>query len=76
MQFTEDEVYVIRQMLSAWTEAVPAIERQVSLHDRIKQLPKEEKVRKTIVIDTSIGERFDAFCDAERLNNSDILHWH
>ena len=44
-----------------------------TLHERIKQLPREEKTRKTIVIDQSIGNRFDVFCEAERLNKLDVL---
>lgn len=73
-QFTEDEIRAIKEMLKSWQESAPTIEMELTLHDRIKQLPQEEKTRKTIVIDQSIGERFDVFCEAERLNKSDILH--
>ena len=73
-QFTEDEIRAIKEMLKSWQESAPAIEMEPTLHERIKQLPKEDKTRKTIVIDQSIGERFDVFCEAERLNKSDILH--
>lgn len=73
-QFTEDEMLTIKDMLKSWQESAPVIKIEPSLHERIKQLPQEEKTRKTIVIDQSIGERFDVFCGAERLNKSDILH--
>ncbi len=72
-QFTEDEVLAIKEMLKSWQESAPAIEIEPTLHERIKQLPQDNKTRKTIVIDQSIGERFDMFCSAERLNKSDIL---
>jgi len=72
-QFTEDEVLAIKEMLKSSQESAPAIKMEPTLHDRIKQLPQEEKTRKTIVIDQSIGNRFDVFCEAERLNKSDIL---
>ena len=73
-QFSEDEILAIKEMLKSWQKSAPAIEMEPTLHERIKQLPQEEKTRKTIVIDQSIGERFDVFCEAERLNKSDILH--
>ncbi|WP_186673887.1 hypothetical protein [Sporosarcina sp. BP05] len=73
-QFTEDEMRAIKEMLKSWQESAPTIKMEPTLHERIKQLPQEEKTRKTIVIDQSIGERFDVFCEAERLNKSDILH--
>ena len=64
----------IKEMLKSWQESAPVIKMEPTLHERIKQLPQEEKTRKTIVIDQTIGERFDVFCEAERLNKSDILH--
>lgn len=73
-QFTDDEMLAIKEMLKSWKESAPTIKMEPTLHERIKQLPQEEKTRKTIVIDQSIGERFDVFCEAERLNKSDILH--
>ena len=72
-QFTEDEILAIKEMLKSWQESAPAVEMEPTLHERIKQLPREEMTRKTIVIDQSIGDRFDVFCEAERLNKSDIL---
>lgn len=75
-QFTEDEVLMIKNMLKSWGEVAPSIvaEQPLSLHERIKQLPTEDKVRKTIVIDDTIGNLFDEFCDREKLNKSDLLH--
>ena len=72
-QFTEDEILAIKEMLKSWQESAPAVEMEPTLHERIKQLPRDETTRKTIVIDQSIGDRFDVFCEAERLNKSDIL---
>ena len=72
-QFTEDEVLAIKEMLKSWQESAPTIEMEPTLHERIKQLPREEMTRKTIVIDQNIGDRFDIFCETERLNKSDIL---
>lgn len=72
-QFTEDEILAIKEMLKSWQESAPAVEMEPTLHERIKQLAREEMTRKTIVIDQSIGDRFDVFCEAERLNKSDIL---
>jgi len=72
-QFTKDEVLAIKEMLKSRQESAPAVEMEPTLHERIKQLPREEMTRKTIVIDQNIGNRFDVFCEAERLNKSDIL---
>ena len=84
-QFTVDEVSMIKEMLYEWkmafsqtaaaqieTETGPEIE--LSLHDRIKRLPQEDKTRKTIVISKSIGKQLDDFCNDERVNKSDVLH--
>lgn len=80
-QFTNDEVSMIKEMLFEWQrvatqEATHPHEpqREVTLHDRIKQLPQNDKTRKTIVLDQSIGKQLDEFCQAERVNKSDVLH--
>lgn len=76
MQFTEDEVLMIKNMLKSFEETAAGalVEQKLSLHERIKQLPTEDKVRKTIVVDDTIGNLFDEFCDREKLNKSDLLH--
>ncbi|WP_342514190.1 hypothetical protein MKY34_05380 [Sporosarcina sp. FSL K6-1522] len=73
-QFTSDEVGMIKEMLRSWQEASPTIQVQGTLHDRIKQLPQGDKTRKTVVIDKDIGKQLDNFCQAERVNKSDVLH--
>ena len=75
-QFTQDEMKMIREMLKSWQEAIPVpmVKSSESLHERIKNLPQDEKTRKTIVIDKNIGELFDKFCEIERVNKSDVLH--
>jgi hypothetical protein len=71
VQFTNDEVSMIKEMLSSWQEAVPAVE---SVHDRIKHLSQGNKTRKTIVINENIGKHLDKFCGFERVNKSDVLN--
>lgn len=78
-QFTRDEVVDLMAMLQDWrmknelTQVETATEH-IPIHERIKALPQGDKTRKTIVIDQAIGERLDAYCKAERVNKSDILH--
>lgn len=77
-QFTRDEVEDLVAMLQEWrmnkAAAQLAIQELKTVHARIKALPQGDKTRKTIVIDKTIGERLDAYCQAEKVNKSDILH--
>lgn len=78
-QFTRDEVVDLMEMLQDWRmknvmAQVEKSEEPTQVHERIKALPQGDKTRKTIVIDKGIGERLDAYCKAERVNKSDILH--
>lgn len=80
-QFTNDEVKLIKEMLFEWQRVAtqahePKIEPQpeLTLHDRIKELPQGDKTRKTIVIDSTIGNQLDEFCKTEKINKSDVLH--
>lgn len=77
-QFTRDEVEDLVAMLQEWrmnkTAEQLGVQEPKGLHERIKQLPIGGKTRKTIVIDKEIGERLDAYCQAEKVNKSDILH--
>mgnify|MGYP005627115141 CR=1 FL=1 len=74
-QFTQDEIHMIKEMLKSWQEVATITQtNEQSLYDRMKQLPQSEKTRKTIVIDRVIGKRLDRFCEAERINKSDVLH--
>lgn len=78
-QFTRDEVVDLMDMLQEWrmkNVMAQAEESEVptQVHERIKSLPQGDKTRKTIVINKCIGERLDAYCKAERVNKSDILH--
>ncbi|MGM0878464.1 MAG: ribbon-helix-helix domain-containing protein [Bacillota bacterium] len=74
-QFTQDEIDMIKEMLKSWQEVASTTQtNEQSLYNRVKQLPQSEKTRKTIVIDRVIGKRLDEFCEAERINKSDLLH--
>jgi hypothetical protein len=74
-QFTQDELHMIKEMLKSWQEVASTTQtNEKSLYDRVKQLPQSDKTRKTIVIDRVIGKRLDEFCEAERINKSDVLH--
>lgn len=78
-QFTQNEVSMIMEMLYEWQQMKLAkqneyIEESDQIYERIKQLPKGDKTRKTIVIDKSIGERLDEYCEVERVNKSDVIH--
>lgn len=72
-QFTGDEVNMIKKMLKEW-QAPKVFEINTGVHDRIKEIPQTEKTRKTIVIDKVIGKRLDDYCEAERINKSDVLY--
>ena len=77
-QFTRDEVEDLVAMLQEWrmnkAAAQLGIQEPKTIHARIKELPQGDKIRKTIVINKAIGERLDAYCQAEKVNKSDILH--
>ncbi|MGM0879136.1 MAG: hypothetical protein ACQEWV_31985 [Bacillota bacterium] len=74
-QFTQDEIHMIKAMLKSWQEVSSTTRtNEESLYNRVKQLPQSDKTRKTIVIDRIIGKRLDEFCEAERINKSDVLH--
>lgn len=66
-EFTLDEVLAIRNMI----HKVDPVE--VDLVSRIESLPKDEKVRKTIVISQSVGDKLNEFCKAKRFQKSDVL---
>ena len=77
MQFTSNEVDLILEMLQEWRnskEDMNVLEAKPSVHERVKRIPHGEKTRKTIVIDKTIGERLDVFCEQERLNKSDVMY--
>ncbi|MBZ5753457.1 hypothetical protein [Metabacillus rhizolycopersici] len=74
-QFTQDEIHMIKEMLKSWKEVASTTQsNELSLYDRVKQLPQSDKTRKTIVIDRIIGKRLDKFCETERINKSDVFH--
>lgn len=74
-QFTQDEIHMIKEMIKSWKEVASTTQSdELSLYDRIKQLPQSDKTRKTIVIDRIIGKRLDKFCETERINKSDVFH--
>ncbi|MEC0666267.1 hypothetical protein P8864_10240 [Priestia flexa] len=74
-QFTQDEIHAIKEILKSWQKVAPTTQTNgLSLYDRIKQLPQNQKTRKTIVIDQTIGKRLDEFCKSEKIHKSDVLH--
>lgn len=75
--FTLDEIIGLKEMLSQWKEASPSLAvSEKDLVERIQQIRENEneKVRKTIVIDEEIAQRFDDYAEKSRLNKSDLLH--
>lgn len=66
-EFTFDEVLAIRNMIK---KSDPV---EVDLVSRIESLPKDEKVRKTIVISQSVGDKLDEFCKVKRVQKSSVL---
>lgn len=73
-QFTSDEVADLVEMIHEWRLNRATIKRLKPVHEQIKALPKGNKIRKTIVIDKSIGKQLDDYCRTERVNKSDIIH--
>jgi hypothetical protein len=66
---------MIKEMLKSWKEVASTTQtNELSLYDRVKQLPQSDKTRKTIVINHVIGKRLDEFYEVERINKSDVLH--
>ncbi|RKD23148.1 hypothetical protein BEP19_13095 [Ammoniphilus oxalaticus] len=75
--FTLDEIRDLKDMLEQWRQSPDSLSvSEQDLVDRIQQIrnSENEKVRKTIVIDHEIGDRFDDYADKTRLNKSDLLH--
>lgn len=76
-QFTQDETRMILEMLQEWKQQKQleiTSNNNEPVHERIKVLSGGDKVRKTIVIDKTIGDRLDEYCKSEKLNKSDIIH--
>lgn len=72
-QFTQDEISDIVEMLHEW-RSKKLVQESTQVHERIKTLAKGDKTRKTIVIDATIAQRLDEYCETERVNKSDVLH--
>ena len=79
--FTLDEIKGLKEMLLQWRQAPeptkdPTSVSEQDLVERIQHIrnSENEKVRKTIVIDHEIGDRFDEYAEKTRLNKSDLLH--
>lgn len=79
-QFTQNETRMLLEMLHEWQQKKQVEQNGIGeqpkqqIHERIKQIPPGEKVRKTIVIEKEIGERLDNYCKDERVNKSDVLY--
>ena len=65
--FTLGEVEAIRALINT-SDPV-----EVDLVSRIEALPKHDKVRKTIVISSSVGDKLDEFCRVKRVQKSAVL---
>lgn len=74
---TAEEIQIIREMVQEWKRT-----RQIepgraaeggSLHERVKAITREEKKRKTIVINKSVAERLDRFAKAQKVDKQDII---
>lgn len=77
LPFTLDEIKDLKEMLRQWrAEPETAVCSEGDLVKKIEQIRNSgnEKVRKTIVIDQEIGDRFDEYAEKTRLNKSDLLH--
>ena len=71
-EFTSKEIAILRSIIKDYSkENKPAA--FTSLYDRVLTLNKEDRKRKTIVIDKSIGERLDAFKKKNKIDKSDVL---
>lgn len=77
-QFTQNETQMLLEMLHEWQQKKQAEQNggleEISLYERIKSLPGNAKIRKTIVIDELIGKRLDDFCAKEKVNKSDVMY--
>ena len=70
--FTLDEMNSLRRIINEWDQVKqPATEH--NLINRIEAMPKDEKVRKTIVISKVVGEQLDEFCKINRVQKSTVL---
>jgi len=69
--FTLDEIELIRAMMNDWKRVKQPIEND--LISKIEAMPKDEKIRKTIVISKVVGEQLDEFCKINRVQKSTVL---
>jgi hypothetical protein len=77
LPFTQDEIQSLKDIIKEWKQGSQNKEQihdHAALYERIKTLKQEEKTRKTIVINQSIGQAFDEFTAREKVNKSDVLH--
>lgn len=73
-QFTREEISDLVEMLHEWRLSRGAVQEPTQLHERIKALPKDDKKRKTIVIDKSIAKQLEEYSKSELVDQSDVLH--
>ncbi|KZR59369.1 hypothetical protein [Bacillus badius] len=74
IQFTQNEIKMIKDILKKREVAQQQTQTGDSFYERIRSVPQDDKTRKTIVIDKTIGKRLDDFCANERVNKSDVLY--
>lgn len=73
--FTQLEIAALKEMIGNHTRAKEEAAPEIGgLYDRIRGIEPESKVRKTIVINESIGKALDRFADEKRVNKSDVIH--
>ena len=66
-EFTSKEIEALKSLIN---NSDPIA---TGLIGRIKDLPKDDKVRKTIVISQSVGDKLDEFCKVKRVQKSSVL---
>lgn len=66
-EFTSQEIEALKSLIRRSDPIA------TGLIGRIESLPKNEKVRKTIVISRSVGDKLDEFCKVKRVQKSDVL---
>ncbi|MBX9955107.1 hypothetical protein H7T43_09280 [Peribacillus simplex] len=70
---TADELVAIRELIRSHQESAPAVADSRTLHDRIKEINREEKIRRNVFLNKTISDRLDEFCDRERVNSKSEL---
>lgn len=73
IQFTIEELAALKGFVGEYLNEKQHQTKRGILHKRIMNLEKTDKVRKTIVISDTVGEKLDEFAASTRFNKSDLL---